>query len=192
VINRAVRTIDWQAQHLTQLMEKLLDVTRIEAGKLQLEPTTIDLGLVVRTVVSAAQSQGTNGPSLDVSVSGDCSALLDPVRIEQVVRNLLSNAIKYSPPDGAIDIRVSGTKGTSVRFEVRDHGAGIPLERRAQLFNRFYQAHGHGYLSGLGLGLYISRQIVELHGGRIKAEFPSDGGTRMVVTLPSAAGHSSP
>jgi signal transduction histidine kinase len=69
---------------------------------------------------------------------------------------------------------------------VRDHGLGIAAGKRKHIFERFYQAHAAGYRSGLGLGLYISRQIVELHGGRIRAEFPRGGGTRFVVRLPVA------
>jgi signal transduction histidine kinase len=76
------------------------------------------------------------------------------------------------------------TSLATVVLEVRDRGIGIPPERRAHLFDRFYQAHGEGYFGGLGLGLFISRQIVELHGGQIQVDFPPDGGTRFVVVLP--------
>ncbi len=69
-------------------------------------------------------------------------------------------------------------------LSVTDHGVGIPEERRAHIFDRYYQAHGDGYLGGMGLGLYISRQIVELHGGSIGAEYPEEGGVRMLVRLP--------
>jgi signal transduction histidine kinase len=68
---------------------------------------------------------------------------------------------------------------------VRDHGAGVPLEDRARIFERFYQGHGGVYQAGLGLGLYLCRRIVERHGGEIRAEFPEDGGSRFVVTLPT-------
>jgi signal transduction histidine kinase len=73
-----------------------------------------------------------------------------------------------------------------VHLVVRDHGIGIPPERRARLFDRFYQAHGEGHFGGLGLGLFISRQIVELHGGTLEADFPPDGGTRFCVNLPGS------
>jgi signal transduction histidine kinase len=72
-----------------------------------------------------------------------------------------------------------------VRLVVRDHGLGIAPERRSRIFERFYQAHAESRASGFGLGLFITRHIVELHGGRIHAEFPSDGGTRFIVTLPA-------
>ena len=76
---------------------------------------------------------------------------------------------------------------------MRDYGVGVPPEQREQLFERFHQAHGHGYGGGMGLGLYVSRGIVEQHGGRIWAEFPADGGSRFVVELPAgAAGDGAP
>jgi signal transduction histidine kinase len=112
--------------------------------------------------------------------------MLDPLRIEQVLTNLLDNAIKYSPDGGQIHISLS-READNVRLSVRDHGVGVPVEHRGHIFDRFYQAHAGGPLTsmaGMGLGLYISRQIVELHGGSIDAEFPDDGGTRLVVSLP--------
>jgi signal transduction histidine kinase len=100
-----------------------------------------------------------------------------------VLVNLLNNAIKYSPQGGEIDVDVS-TKGNMVCITVTDHGIGIPLERRDRIFDRFYQAHAEGYHGGMGLGLYVSRQIAELHGGKLYAEFPDEGGTRFVLELP--------
>jgi signal transduction histidine kinase len=112
---------------------------------------------------------------------------IDPLRIEQVVTNLLDNAIKYSPEGGQIEVTLTANEHEPVRLTVRDRGVGVPMEHRALIFDRFYQAHAGGPLTsmaGMGLGLYISRQIVELHGGTIEAEFPEDRGTRLVVTLP--------
>ena len=111
-------------------------------------------------------------------------ALVDPLRIEQVVVNLIENAIKFSPDGGAIEIAVKQLTAATVMLRVQDHGLGIPLERRNHIFDRFYQAHADHYRSGMGLGLYISRQIVEQHGGSITAEFPAEGGSIFVVTLP--------
>ena len=111
-------------------------------------------------------------------------AEVDPLRLEQVLTNLLDNAIKYSPDGGTIEVAVSRSMDDALEIAIRDHGPGVPPEKRSLIFERFYQAHGNGHKSGLGLGLYVSRQIVELHGGEITAEFPSDGGSRFVVVLP--------
>lgn len=106
--------------------------------------------------------------------------------LRQVFVNLLDNAIKFSPSGGSIDVELSSAKrGRSPQLVVRDHGVGIPLDDRPHVFERFYQSQSGDQRAGLGLGLYVSRQIVELHGGRIEAEFPDDGGTRMVVSLPA-------
>jgi signal transduction histidine kinase len=103
-----------------------------------------------------------------------------------VLTNLLDNARKYSPEGGAVEVSLRSLDGGGAELAVRDFGLGIPHEKRGQIFERFYQAHGEGHRSGLGLGLFISRQIVSLHGGEIHAEFPDDGGTRFVVRLPPA------
>jgi signal transduction histidine kinase len=108
------------------------------------------------------------------------------MRLEQVVANLVGNAVKYSPNGGPIEVTLSEPDPTRIELIVRDWGLGIPPDRRANLFDRFYQAHGEGNFGGLGLGLYVSRQIVELHGGTIEADFPSDGGSRFIVTLPAS------
>ena len=102
-----------------------------------------------------------------------------------MITNLLDNAVKYTP-GGLIEVLLSSPSPSNVVISVRDHGAGVPTEHRARLFERFYQAHADR--SGMGLGLYVSRQIVERHGGTIYAEFPADGGTRFVVSLPVRVG----
>ena len=71
-----------------------------------------------------------------------------------------------------------------LEIHITDHGLGIPLERREKLFERFYQAHADGYMGGLGLGLFVSKEIITLHGGQIRAEFPPEGGTQFVIRLP--------
>ncbi len=119
-------------------------------------------------------------PALEVEV--------DPLRLEQVLTNLLDNAVKYSAEGSSIEIDVSQAGEGTLEIAVRDHGVGIPTEKRARIFERFYQAHGSGFQSGLGLGLYVSGEIVELHGGEIRAEFPPDGGSRFVVRLPIQSG----
>jgi signal transduction histidine kinase len=111
---------------------------------------------------------------------------VDALRLEQVVSNLLDNALKYSPDGGAIEVVLAQPTPRSVEISVRDHGLGIPANKRGHIFERFYQAHQSGNRSGMGLGLYVSRQIVELHGGDIRVDFPQDGGTRFSVRLPVA------
>lgn len=113
-------------------------------------------------------------------------ARVDALRLEQVLTNLLDNAIKYSPDGGTITVTL-GQTAAELCVSVRDHGLGIPAEQRGRIFDRFFQAHQDGHRSGMGLGLYISKQIVDLHGGEITVEFPADGGTCFVVHLPATA-----
>jgi two-component system phosphate regulon sensor histidine kinase PhoR len=96
----------------------------------------------------------------------------------------VDNAIKYSPGGGDIEVDLVESRSGGVQLSVRDHGIGIPAEQRGRIFDRFYQVDNGGRAGGMGLGLYISRHIVELHGGRIDVEAPQGGGTRFVVSLP--------
>jgi signal transduction histidine kinase len=180
---RALTTINVQSDKLVELTGKLLDVSRIDSGKLRLEPRPVDIAQLVRECVVTAR-ETTDLHTLKVHAPQSSIVWIDPLRFEQVLANLLTNAVKYSPNGGVIEVSLEPAGDTCIQLRVRDHGLGIPPDRRERLFDRMYQAHGDGYLSGLGLGLFISRQIVELHGGRIEAQFPPDGGTQMCVTLP--------
>lgn len=197
----ALQAIAGQATTLSRLLDQLLDISRLEAGKLTLEPRPIDLVDLVERAVAGARAR-TDRHVVTLTAPPSLRAEVDPLRIEQVLGNLLENAIKYSPDGGPIEVALwtmgdgpwtmaddhlrspIAHRPSSAVIAVRDRGLGIPPEKRGQIFERFYQAHAHGYRSGMGLGLYISRQIVELHGGEIRPEFPADGGTRFVVSLP--------
>ena len=181
----ALGTIAMQSDKLNRLLGHLLDVSRIEGGGLTLEPRPTDVAALVAQVVADARARGDHHV-IALTAAPGLEAEVDPLRLEQVVVNLLDNAIKYSPDGGTIEVAVSLSTDGWLEIAVRDHGLGIPEERRARIFERFYQAHGDGHRSGLGLGLYISTQIVELHGGELRAGFPANGGTRFVVRLPLA------
>jgi signal transduction histidine kinase len=154
-----------------------------------IEYVPTDLTEMVKRLVALFRMR-TKRHTLVLSAEPDIIAEVDQLSIERVVSNLLDNAIKYSPNGGQIDIELSRAERSDAeraRLAVRDRGIGIPPEMRASIFDRFYQAHASDHRSGLGLGLYISREIVNVHGGDIVAEFPADGGTRFVVRLPCAA-----
>jgi signal transduction histidine kinase len=183
---RAAVTIQVQSDKLARLVSQLLDVSRLQSGKLAIERRLADLSALVRDAVQAVRGQ-LKEHTLVARLPTELWLSIDPLRIEQVITNLIDNAIKYSPEGGQIDVALTCADEHNVQFSVRDRGVGVPPEHRAHIFDRFYQAHAGGALTsmaGMGLGLYISRQIVELHGGTIRAEFPDDGGTRIVVTLP--------
>lgn len=181
-VARAFQLIDQQSHKLSQLIGQLLDVSRLEAGKLALDRAPTDLVALIGGLVEAARARTDLHPFV-VSGPSHLFANVDVLRIEQVVANLIDNAIKYSPNGGEIDVDLQSSDERAC-IAVRDHGLGIPPERRNHIFDRFYQAHAEPSLGGLGLGLYISQQIVELHQGNLSVEFPPDGGTRFVVCVP--------
>jgi len=182
--SRALSTIVRQAHKLTALVSQLLDISRLEGGGLTLERQCVDLVGIVGEVAAAARL-GAAQREIDVQAPPRAEAFVDPLRIEQVVTNLVGNAIRYSPA-GPIEISLAATEGAH-EIAVRDHGIGIPPQHLPHIFERFYQAHSGRHTAGLGLGLYISSQIVALHGGRIQVESPPDGGSRFSVVLPTGA-----
>lgn len=178
-----LHTVDQQSERLTRLIGQVLDISRIDQAKLESNWDPTDLASMLSRLVETFQARGSQH-EFTFAADGPLVIQADPVGIEQVMSNLLDNAIKYSPQGGGIDVEVSKADAEYARVSVRDHGLGIPPEKRDAIFERFYQAHADDHRSGLGLGLYICRQIVAQHGGSIIAEFPPDGGTRFVVTLP--------
>ena len=184
-LQQGLTAIDEQSGKLARLVGQLLDISRLEAGRLVLERKVTDVIALVEDVVAAARAT-TERHRITVSGASGTLAFVDPLRLEQVITNLVDNAIKYSPEGGPVLIEVAKKKA-NVWLVVKDGGIGVPQEHRARIFDRFYQAHAGHRLGGMGLGLYISRQIVDLHGGCLEARFPPEGGTEVIVSLPVGA-----
>jgi signal transduction histidine kinase len=182
----SVNSVSRQADKLSRLITQLLDISRFEAGKLPIETQKVDLPAFIHDVVAGAHSSQ-ESHSIVISAPEALVADIDPLRFEQVLSNLLNNAVRYSPDGGTITISLRSPESNLVELSIRDRGLGIPPEKRDRIFERFYQAHQHESRSGMGLGLYISRQIVRMHGGELFAEFPEDGGTCFVIRLPAHA-----
>jgi excisionase family DNA binding protein len=182
-VAQALEAITNQTDKLSRLLNQLLDVSRLESGKLSVEPQPTDLTNLIEQAVATARASS-DRHLITVVAPDALIAYVDPLRLDQILTNLLDNAIKFSPDGGPIDVALTQLGEAVAELAVRDRGLGIPPEKREQIFERFYQAHRNGHKSGLGLGLYVSRQIVELHGGEIDVEFPPDGGARFVVRLP--------
>jgi signal transduction histidine kinase len=134
---------------------------------------------VVTDAVTGARVR--SGRAIDLTAPDALAARVDPLRIEQVVTNLVENALKFSPRDTRVDVALREAPDARFEIVVRDRGAGVPAGERPRLFERYFQGD-HG-LGGMGLGLFLSREIVERHGGTISAEFPASGGTQVVVTI---------
>ncbi|MBA2449971.1 MAG: PAS domain S-box protein [Chloroflexi bacterium] len=194
-VRHALQRVDQQSTRLSRLVSQLLDVTWLEDGRLALERSPTDVAGLVRGVIAAAQAR-TSRHTIVVHAPTEVSALVDPLRLEQVVTNLLDNAIKFSPNGGPIDVEVTtDTEGLpieTVRLTVTDAGIGIKPEQRERIFERFSRPRADDRTAGMGLGLYLSRQVVDLHGGQIRAESPAGGGARLVVDLPIGLTSGSP
>ncbi|HEY7516465.1 MAG TPA: ATP-binding protein, partial [Vicinamibacteria bacterium] len=185
-LRQALEVIDQQSGKLGRLVVQLLDISRLEAGRLFLDRTRSDVVKIAESVVAATRVT-TDRHQVTLEGAPSAVAWVDPLRIEQVIANMVDNAVKYSPMGGPVRVEVL-KRGELVRISVRDQGVGVPEAHRARIFDRFHQAHPDHRFAGMGLGLHISREIVEMHGGRIEARFPSDGGVEMIVTLPVAEG----
>jgi signal transduction histidine kinase len=176
-----------EARRLRDLVNNLLDAQRLEQGGLGITRVNADIGEIVREVEAIQREEGqtVRVRRPDRPLPG----LIDRARILQVVVNLVENARKYGPADGAAEISVVPLHG-EVRISVVDHGIGIPEAERERIFERFYRASNAQRVTdtGLGLGLFICRRIVEEHAGRIWHEPTPGGGSTFVVALPLAEG----
>ena len=172
-----------QAEKLTHLVERLLDATRLVAGRLPLVvQESVDLSTLVAEVIEGLRSEASRaGSEIRAKLPGDIVGRFDPLRLEQLFRNLVDNAIKYGR-GGVIDIQLRRV-GDTIVGTVADHGRGIGEEDMRKLFDRF-QRGSHAEGAGLGLGLYISRKIAEEHGGTLTVESKPEVGSTFTVVLP--------
>jgi protein-histidine pros-kinase len=181
---RAVDGITASARRLERLIGDLLDVSRLSSGRLLLRPSRVDLVEVARRCAAQTQTAGQAGR---VRVETDQDAIVgwwDPVRLEQILDNLLSNALKYDPAGGEVLVRIENL-GPEVRVAVHDRGPGISAEALPHLFDRFYRAEAtERRAAGLGLGLHITKGLVEAHGGRITVESEPGRGSTFRFSLP--------
>lgn len=162
---------------------RLLDVSRIEAGNLPLEPRSIDLSQLVLSIVrkyevAAAHQRCHLKPDIDKGIGG----LLDPLAVEQVVENLLSNALKFGAAK-PVGVRLR-SEGQRARLDVQDHGIGISPEQQSRIFGRFEQIIAHHRGSGFGVGLWVANRLVSAMDGRITVSSRPGEGSTFTVTLP--------
>ncbi len=186
---KALRSMSRQTERLVRLVDDLLDTARIQGGRFELERQRVDLVPVVREVLERFELRGESVLRFELEVpEGPVEGVWDAPRLDQVVTNLLSNAVRYSPQGGTVRISLV-MEATHVELRVRDEGIGIPAESVQGLFKPFARASNatSRHFGGLGLGLFICREIVERHGGLIWAESPgAQQGSCFHVRLPRA------
>lgn len=186
-LSHALETIERNARSQSQLIDDLLDVSRIITGKLQIERRTIDLSTIIEAAIESARpAVSARNLKFETAVESACLVSGDPNRLQQIFWNLFSNAVKFTPPGGRVTVSVQRCDA-NVQISVADTGIGINPEFLPFIFDRFRQADGsttraHG---GLGLGLAIVRHLVELHQGTVEVESPGQKlGSTFTVKLP--------
>jgi len=183
---KAVDTIVMQAQHLARLVADILELSRIDAGKLRLRPTSLELVALAQSVAEEMQGLTTQHRIRVEPERPEIQGWGDEDRLRQVLQNLVGNAVRYAP-DGEIVVRVEADE-PGVRVAVRDEGPGIAADVMPHLFDRFYRGMGATVSStrGFGLGLFVARELIEAHGGRVWAEPTNGAGSTFVFTLPDS------
>lgn len=187
-----ISVLEQSAKAQGQLINDLLDISRIQAGKLKLDIQEVEPGRVVSAAIESTRELA-NSKSMQVEVHLDPEVktiAADPVRLQQILWNLISNAVKFSPAGGKIWInlsKLSSPDGNRIQFQVRDNGKGVKPEFIPVMFDRFTQVDSTSTRSygGLGLGLAIVKKLVEMHGGTVEVESPGEGkGTLFTIKLP--------
>jgi signal transduction histidine kinase len=174
-------TVSADSDRLSRLIAELLDVARIDTGRLQLYPRPSDAGVLVRRVVESVAA-GTSRP-IDLDVADDLPTItVDPDKFTQVVTNLVENAVRHGSGSVRIALETSGSEPSGVLLSVEDEGDGIAPELRARVFTKFWTGGGSG---GSGLGLYLVNGLVKAHGGSVTIGDADGGGARILVALPS-------
>ena len=183
-----LRKINIEVDRLTQMVNELSELSRIESGEVSLKIEPVDVRKIVGRVTERLWAQAERGGlSLDVNIPSNLpQALADEERLEQVLVNLVHNAIKFTPPGGRVAISAR-VEGDNIQVSVVDNGVGIPADDLPRIFERFYKADKARASGGTGLGLAIARHIVEAHGGRIWAESTEGKGSTFTFTIPVAA-----
>lgn len=180
----AVEIIARNAGHLEAIIDDLLLLSSLEAGRIRLEPAAVDVAALLaelrRELGPAAQARGV---TLELDTSGDLTVRADRARLRQACANLLSNAVKFSPPDEVVTLAAHQDDGT-VAIEVRDRGPGIPAEEHERLTERFFRASTAGGVPGTGLGLTIASELVQRHGGHLEVDSAPGEGAAFRILLP--------
>lgn len=185
---RYLGTMRTHIESLSAMIDDLFELSRIEAGDIDWSLRQVELALLVDETVAAMQAEaGAKGVEIETELGeAPLPARADPEKIQRVLFNLIRNAIRHTPADGSVTVRAEAGEG-AIEIEIADSGDGIPPEERERVFEAFFRGgvDAARHSDGAGLGLAISRAIVETHGGRIWLA-PAERGTRVRFSLPSA------
>jgi PAS domain S-box-containing protein len=182
---RYLRNIRQAGSHLLDLINDVLDISKVEAGKMELRPEVVSLAALLAPVIaSASSSAGAKTVAFALDTVEAPVLFLDTTRVRQILYNLLSNAVKFTAAGGSVHLRIS-LEGADLAIDVADTGIGIPVELQGRVFGMFERLHeGQSSAPGTGLGLALTKRLVELHGGSITFESAVKKGTTFHVILP--------
>lgn len=172
-----------QLERINVLVAELLDISKIEAGKLSLHLETFDFSEMVLDVVETFHFSSQTHTIFVNNIHGDYTVKADRQRMEQVIINLITNAIKYSPDANRIHVSLESSP-SEVTAQVIDEGMGMSRDQQQKVFTRFYQVEGTSKMAGLGLGLYLSKEIVQRHGGHIGLNSDLGKGSTFYFSIP--------
>ena len=183
-----VSKMDTQLDKLTGLIKELLDVSKIDSGHLELRVEEFDFDEFVSGIIDDLKLISTRH-EIEIKGASKMRVVADKNRLEQVIINLVSNGIKYSPGGGKIVVRLSGDQAQA-KLAVQDYGVGIPTKEQSKVFDRFYRVGGsmRDTFAGLGLGLFISADIIKRQGGKIWLKSKEGEGSTFFFSLPAAGG----
>lgn len=193
-IERGLETIEKSARTQAKLIDELMDISRIVSGTFQLKISPVNISAVINVAISAIQPVA---DAKEIEINFSCKSYIEKIeadsdRLQQAMINLLSNAIKFTPENGRVDILFEDDKSESIKIIVKDNGVGIRNEFLSKVFERYRQEETSTTKKnkGLGLGLFIVRQIIELHDGTVRAESDGEGkGASFIITLPVKQKH---
>lgn len=185
---RYFQNITDAGNHLLELINEVLDTSRVEAGRLELHPEVITVGAALEPVLASARTEAAKrGITFDADIPADRQIRVDAGRLRQILYNLVSNATKFTEAEGRV-VLTATLEGSDLLVEVSDTGVGIPPELHGRVFGSFERLHeSSSFVSGTGLGLSLTKRLVELHGGSISFESAPGKGTTFRVRLPNMA-----
>lgn len=181
---KSLTTVNKQINKLTRLITDLLDVSKMESGRLSLNSEPFSLNELLKETIEEVQHTATQHDIIYAPIE-PLTLCADRDRIAQVITNFLTNAIKYSPESDRVDVKVT-TNGDEVCIAIKDYGIGINPEEQSKIFNRFYRVEGRNEqtFSGFGIGLYVAAEIVKRHNGKVWVESEKDQGSAFYFSLP--------
>lgn len=179
-----LESVEQQTDRLSKMISDLSNVSLITTGRMKLEAAEFDMAQTVKDIVQHVKmSMRKKDYPITVDVPDSLVVIFDKVRIEQVITNLITNAIKYGN-NKPIEVKLE-KKGITVRLTVKDKGLGIPKHMQAKIFGRFERGNGHNEIKGLGVGLYITNQIISAHEGKINLKSKPGSGSEFSIELPA-------